>query len=188
MSTTENPKQSGWADSKTAWKRRAGHNITLPTGVKVRVRFPDVAALIRSDALPQELIHTAFMDKFAPDLLRQIVGDPEKERELLANFNDLTDRLAVEMLVEPKLTLEELRELPQEDLEMLKEIAMRERNTDARGVQLGVVPLDVFATFREAHEGLDAAATEGHPPFPDPGCDACREGMRAFSSLRELLV
>jgi hypothetical protein len=187
MATTEAPAKNSWAGSKTAWKRKRVHQITLPTGQQVLARFPDTTTLFQNEAVSSDLIHVAFMDQFAPDMLRAIIGDTDKEAELLKNFNELGDRLAVDMLVEPKLTLEELREIPQEDLDMLKQIAMRERNTDAKGVVLGVVQLDVFTTFREAHERSEDVA-EGHPPFPDPGCDACVEAFREFSSLRELLV
>jgi hypothetical protein len=187
MAVTETAEKSSWAESKTAWKRRTVHNVTLETGMQVRIKFPDAGELIRQDALPDELIHIAFMDQFAPDKLREIIGDAKEEADLLKNFNELGDRLAVEMLVDPKLTLDELRQIPQEDLDMLKQIAMRERDTDARGVKLGVVRLDVFATFREAHErSADVAAD--HPPFPDPDCASCRDAFREFSSLSELLL
>jgi len=188
MEATEAPPQSANGTvSKTAWKRLAVHTITVNSGARLKIKFPDMSSLLRADALPTELVHVAFMDKFAPDMLRQIIGDADKEAELLRNFDDLQNRLIVEMLVEPKLTLDELHLVPQEDLEMLKEIAMRERNTDARGVILGVVPLDVFATFREAHEGSEDVAAD-HPPFPDPDCGLCVEAFRAFSSLGELLL
>jgi hypothetical protein len=188
MEATEAPPQSGNGTvTKTGWKKLTVHSVWCPTGARVKIRFPNMSALFRSNALPTELVHVAFMDKFAPDMLRQIIGDADKEAELLRNFDDLQNRLVVDMLVEPKLTLGELHQVPQEDLEMLKEIAMRERDTDARGVRLGVVSLDAFQTFREAHEGSEDVA-EGHPPFPDPSCRACQQAMREFSSLGELLL
>lgn len=189
MATVEKvPATSGsWADSKTAWKKRRTHNITLDSGAQVRVTYPDMAALFQADALPAELVHVAVMDQFAPDKLRDMIGDADKERDLLRDYYEFGVRLAHAMLVEPKLSLDEFREIPPEDVEMLRDIALRQRDTDARGVKLGVVRLDVFTTFREAHERSEDVA-ESHPPFPDPGCRACLEAFREFSSLSEVLL
>jgi hypothetical protein len=54
---------------------------------------------------------------------------------------------------------------------MVSEIVQRLRVTDARGVRIGVEPLDRWASFREAHG------------CPDQDCPGCAQLVRELSSV-----
>jgi hypothetical protein len=57
-------------------------------------------------------------------------------------------------VVEPKITIDDVPELPYEDIEMLAELATRQRDLDAVGNHIGGLhEVEAFRTFR----GLGAA-------------------------------
>lgn len=185
-----------WASSKDEWKQRSFHNITLPSGLRATIRFPDLEGLIRNDALPERLLGIALRDILGVDdaeaegLAKQVRdGDTSKARELANELTDLQRFLTLEALVEPKVTIEEVEsgEFDARDFEMLRQIAMRERNTDAKGVFLGVVPLDLFTTFRDVHERIGGADWgKDHPAGLVEGCPACETFDRGLSAVRGL--
>jgi hypothetical protein len=74
------------------------------------------------------------------------------------------------------LTPADLAELPEDDLALVAELVMRLRNRDARGVTIGVEPLDRWATFREAHQ-CDDGSSGG------PRCEGCQKVTELFSSV-----
>lgn len=163
--------------SKTAWAGLAVHTITLASGARVKVRFPNVALLLAGDAVPEELRGEA-MRKVSEELFASL-DQPDAAggltEETLKQFDDYHRFLISRSLVEPTLTYDELEEgrptrPPQEDLDLLVEILVRGRDTDAAGVRLGVEPLDRWATFRH-HHGCDES------------CEACAKVIDAFSSV-----
>jgi len=62
-----------------------------------------------------------------------------------------------------ELTIEDTyTDIPEDDLAMVAEIAQRLRARDARGVRIGVEPLDRWAAFRDLHEcGEDCPGCQG---------------------------
>jgi len=82
----------------------------------------------------------------------------------------LLDFLILEMVVEPKLTQDDVDLLPGEDRELLIEIAQRERDTDAVGRRLGVEPLSRWETFRHRHHCAE-------------DCDGCQAVLSDFSTV-----
>jgi hypothetical protein len=180
---------NGWATSLDDWGQRNEHKITLPSGARVVIRFADTGMLIRNGALPQKLKRVALLDFFdskdagermAAQILANEVSDAD---EIAKEYSELKMHLAAEALIEPRVTVEQIEQgaIPPEDLEFIHMILTRERGTDARGVVLGVLPLDLFTTFREAHEDT---LEEGHSPGLDPACPACIYLARSLSSLR----
>lgn len=171
--------------SKGSWISASVHQITLPSGARVKVQMPDLSRLIRSDLLPEDLraaaLRRAFDDlEVAPPLDPNVGNDPEKMQKALEErfamakqLVQFLDFLLTEMMVEPKLSMEEVAKIPGEDRDMLIAIAQRERNTDARGVRLGVAPLNAFHEFRELHGCVDRE--------PE-GCPSCQTLQQLFSS------
>ncbi len=169
----------------SAWSGKALHVVTCPTGFTPTIRFPDLSALIRSDTMPEGLraiaLRTAFDDLELTAPSGEVTGEDEEakrraEEEQYKQAKDLVlmlDTLLVEMIVKPKLTLEEVSQIPGEDRDFLLEIAQRQRHTDALGVRLGVAPLSAFREFRELH---------GCEHVEPPGCEACAALQQQFST------
>jgi len=184
MTITEAPPSSSGGKAGE-WAARAVHNVTLPSGMKVQVRFPDLAILIEGDALPERLRMVA-MEVWAggsPQIVNEKLGEdgqpgkPELNVEIVKDLAALRRHLAAMCLVDPPMTAEDLLTsgVPAEDIDMLGQIAMRERDTDALGVTLGVVPLSRFETFREVH-GCG------------PDCESCETLQGRLSTRRPVSV
>lgn len=184
MSTVETKERAKGPVALSAWKGRANHTITLPSGAVVVIRMPNLATLIRNDQLPEALraaaLRQAFDDLETVEPMGAEATTEEQRKKLLderykatKEMIDLQDGLIVEMMVDPPLTLEEVQLIPAEDRDMLIEIAQRDRFVDALGVRLGVAPLSAFREFRELHGCVDRE--------PE-GCEACKTLQQRFSS------
>ncbi len=187
---------SGWADSAEQWAQRKRHNVVLPSGQKAVIEIPMLGPLVLGGAVPDDLAELARTEithelgllgayagkvaelaKAAEPAHESADGEkaeapPEGLAELTTTFNRLLKWLVSEhVLVEPKLTVEELSDerFPLEDLDWLYGVAMRRVDEDALGRRLGVAPLDAFATFRRLH-----GCTED--------CEGCRALLDAFST------
>lgn len=132
--------------SKSAWTGRKVHtDITLPSGMKVDITLPNLPALIKSGALPNELIEVATKAATNKDI-------PEDLFERLDEFNRF---LVAKTVVKPAITEDEVDQLPSEDIEMLVEFATRQRDMDAIGHHYaGLETVDSFRQFRR----LDASS------------------------------
>jgi hypothetical protein len=172
---------SSVSDRAAEWAKKAVHRITLESGMEVEIRLPDLAILIEGDALPERLrtVAAELWQTGAPALVGAPDGEgpPSLDMEMVKGLAALRRHLAAMCLVDPPLSAEELQSsgVPAEDIDLLASIAMRERDTDARGVKLGVMPLSRFDTFREEH---------GCPP----DCPACEAVSGRFSTRRGNVV
>lgn len=189
MSTTatRSPAQrSNGVTSLDAWRKAAIHEITCPTGARVKVKFPDLVSIASGDALPEHLKNAALLE-LAQSMSGGTAAAVTAETggaatpgglsvEQVHGIRELYEWLITETVVEPRITVEDLPRLPSEDKEFLAEIASRQRETDALGVHLGVVPLSRFARFRAAHGCDDRDA--GAP------CKACEELQNDVSTAR----
>lgn len=187
----------GFASSKDELRAAAVHRVNGYSG-RYLVRFVDLEALITEDALPERLLGIALREVLGSnDDVKRVAekiraGDMDEPKQVVTDLIELQRWITIESVVAPKFTLQELTsgEFDVRDFELLRQIAMRERNTDAKGVFLGVVPLDLFTTFRETHEligGADwASKGEGHPAGLVESCPACQTLERALSNAREL--
>jgi len=166
VSTAAPSNSSPGTDAKQGWARRAVHHITLPSGMEVDVRIPDMGALVAADAVPDHL-RGAVLKRLADDI-NTFVDDQaetspgsrhtsvEELEQAMKTGAEINDWIVTYMLVEPRLTMDDMRpdsenRPPEEDLELLVKIAQRERDTDARGVRLGVEPLNRMERFRHHH-------------------------------------
>lgn len=194
---TETPKSKSVSGNGTPtleqWGEAGQHRAWMHSGLRPLLKIPDLATLIRNDAVPTELMGIALREvlgsnedgKKLADQVRR--GDLKEATELVNQIIDLQRYLAVECIVEPKVTMADVEagRIPGEDLELIRQIAMRERNTDAKGVFLGVLPLDAFATFRDCHSSRDEGADpfEGHPAGLVEGCTACQAFVDELSTV-----
>jgi hypothetical protein len=176
------------SDSLAAWKKRRSHHVTLDSGAEVDILFQDLGKLIQGDAVPKELTQIALQQSLAPgEAVRKIfeqieAGETEKTMELARQLDDLDKWMVSESVVHPKLSRDDVDELPPGDVEMLCDIIGRRRKTDAKGVFLGIVPLDLFTTFRDLHKGNQ---DENHQAGLDPDCPACQSGVELLSDVGE---
>jgi hypothetical protein len=178
------PKPPDWAGTAANWKARGGpHRITLPSGMRVQARVLGLASLARLDGLPDDLtdavvLHVANLEQGG---LPAVIGaelaaqktDPEAAARLakhVADFALLTRHLVAEALVEPAMTVGDLDQVPEDDLEMLMRIVTGRQAFDAAGIRIGVEPVDAWATFRHEHECSE-------------DCPRCIEARRRLSSL-----
>jgi hypothetical protein len=129
--------------TKAGWKRNAVHTIVLHSGTVVKVRIPDLAKMIEVGTIPQNLMDSALGMASNPSMA------DKPGRELMATQREFTDLVTLHTVVEPKLTEEDVADIPYEDKEMLVEIATRNRNLDAEGSHIS--GLDKSEKYRRFH-------------------------------------
>jgi len=123
MSTTT-PKKRNLSD----WSKAKTHEITLPSGYVVDVEIPDLPKMIKTGHLPNHLIDAA---------LGAVEGNKKIDREFVEQQREFVNHIVILTVVNPKLTLEEVEEVPVEDRELIAEIATRQRDLDAVGHHVG---------------------------------------------------
>jgi hypothetical protein len=138
MSTTEVK-----AVSTAAWKKAKVHNIMLPSGVRVDIVIPDLARLIETGQVPQNLLDAALG-------LAGQHNDQKPTVELIKQEREFTDMLVKLSVVNPKLSDEDLDDLPYEDKEKIVKIANRQHDLDAEGEPIaeGLAKSDKYRKFR----------------------------------------
>jgi hypothetical protein len=182
------------------------HKATFPTGTELVFVIPNETMLIRADKLPEHLTEIALYAAAYPDGAEgymadvavrasrtsdvavrasrtsdDAVADAAAQARLKKAVKDgleLRDWLVAEMLVEPKVTPEEVAggDFPQADIEMLIEFAERRRNVDAAGNQLPIVLLEDFARFRDVNGSQPDRESGGGDEQVVSGADAGSDG------------
>lgn len=131
-----------------AWKKAKRHTVTLPSGVSVEIELPNIQFLLKTGQIPNSLVQ--IVTKAATDSSFRVTP------EMLAEQWDYTSFLVAKTVVEPAVTVEEVAELPSEDVEMIVDFALRNRDLDALGHHLsGLETQESFRRFR----GLDIGDT-----------------------------
>lgn len=127
-----------------SWKKSKDHEITLPSGTKVKIALPNLPLLIKAGQIPNSLL----------DIVVQAQGgDFKVTPELLAEQADYTSFIVAKTVVDPHIDEADVADLPYEDVEMIMDFAMRNRDLDAVGHHLsGLDQVKDFRRFR----GLDA--------------------------------
>ena len=131
--------------SKSGWKKAGVHTVTLPSGVVVNIRIPNLAAMAQAGELDNDLLQYA-----VPNL--PVSEDeeltPEQKKENLTKLASFHQWLVSKTLVDPALSPEEVKDtVPTPDLEVLVELASRRRDMDVKGHHIG--GLEVSADFRK---------------------------------------
>lgn len=137
----------------STWKKAAVHpDITLPSGTKVTIKLPDIPKMIESGQIPNELVDLAVT-------VAQGGRNVPSGTELVGKQIEFTKRLLTVTVIEPKITEEDVTELPVEDRELLVNLATRATDLDAVGNQIG--GLHKQAQFRalrgipDGYEGVE---------------------------------
>lgn len=125
------------------WKRAGVHDVTLNSGFECQVRIPDIPRLIKAGEIPNELVEVS---------VKAAQGVLAIDRELLEQQADFAIKLVPLTVVEPKITEEDVASgnIPYEDIELIMELATRQRDVDAVGKHLG--GLEKVASFRALRE------------------------------------
>ena len=175
--------KSSWrAAPLDAWQRRAVHTVTGFSGQRLKIRIPGIATLLEHGDLPEDLVALAVAELTDVAGAASWVAQPEDMNEKMGRieaFGRFQRHLVCSAIVaveteegwqDVELSLDDLEMLPEDDLAMVAEIVQRLRGQDARGVRIGVEPLDRWATFRKAHA------------CPDEGCEGCAKLQDEFST------
>ncbi len=135
--------------STAAWKKAAVHTITLHSGSVVEIKIPDLPKLIEAGTIPASLVDSAISVAGAVNR-----GTPETpSRELIIQEGEFKDILVRLTVVNPKLSEEDVKEIPTEDKEIITEIATRQRDVDAEGNHIsGLDKSEQFRRFRRIGE------------------------------------
>lgn len=137
--------------SKSGWKKAAIHKgVVCPSGAVISIKLPNLPKLAESGEIPNELVDLA--------TAAEQVTPGEVPKDVLEKLSKLQDFLVAETVFEPKITPEEVSDLPYEDLTFLAELAHRRRDVDALGNQIaGLDALDKYATFRDDDDSDEAS-------------------------------
>lgn len=138
---TSTPEQTK-AATKTGWKKAKVHEgVTLPSGTVVSVTLPNLAQMLKAGDIPNQLLEQALSLRTAKTIDADAI---DKSWEFAVKIVPAT-------VAEPRITEEDVSDLPIEDVEMLVAFATRNTDTDAVGHQLG--GLETLRSFR-AHRGI----------------------------------
>jgi len=181
--------------SLSAWQARAVHTITCPSGQRLKIRIPGIGTLLEHGDLPEDLIEIALLElsaengatgELAAELARANGDNRGQVLERIRRYGTFQRELVRAAVTAVETSAGEWQEvslsaddvasgaLPEDDLALVAEIVQRLRGHDAKGVRIGVEPLDRWATFREAH-GC------GEPG--DASCEGCQKLVAALSSV-----
>jgi len=123
------------------WKKAALHYPLLPSGSRVGIKIPDLPRLIEAGQIPQHLLDAAL------GVAEQ--SDARPTPELIAQQREFTDTLVCLTVVEPKISMTDMADVPYEDKEFLVAIATRQRDLDAEGEHIaGLTRSEKFRKFR----------------------------------------
>lgn len=129
-----------------AWKQKAVHTVTLPSGAVVQIVVPNLPAIVKSGVLPSELLPLAKAAAFGTS--------GELSDDMVEKLPELQRELAILTSHSPKLDSTTVDQVPYEDVIMLSEFAIRTRDTDALGEHIsGMEKLSDFARFRDLGSG-----------------------------------
>lgn len=195
MSDTKERVPATLKHSPAAWSSAGLHRAQLESGTWVRFRFPDLSMLAGAGKVPEHLLATA-LARIAKELkLLMEPGvelPPEAEatidHERLALNTELNHWLLTQMIhavsedgehfVDVELTLEQAEAIPAEDKILLFDLAERLRDTDARGVVMGVTPIARFVRFLQAHRRHGLCG---------PDCPGCADLTNEARTLETVL-
>lgn len=125
------------------WKKKAEHTITLPSGAIVTLRIPNLPLMLKAGSIPNELLAVA------KQAVNQQVPTPEETDGLIESIADFQEYLVLEAVTDPQIEAADYPKIPYEDVEMIADIATRQRDMDAVGHHIGgLEAIDSFRRFR----------------------------------------
>ena len=120
-----------------SWKSAKTHTITLPSGTKVGIVIPNLPLLMKTGRIPNHLVEAAV----------ELQGKRQITAQDLEDQYEFVKTVVVLTVQEPFISEDDVDELPFEDLEMIVQFAMRERDTDAVYHHIG--GLELVDSFRD---------------------------------------
>jgi hypothetical protein len=126
-----------------AWKKSKFHTVTLASGAVVDIKIPNLPELVSAGEFPNHLVEVA---------INVATGDSKVTPEEIKSQAEFYRNLITKTVVSPELTLDDVKELPFEDIELLSAIATRQRDVDALGHH--IAGLDESADWRK-FRGID---------------------------------
>lgn len=148
MSTdpTETEFQLTQPKSAAAWVKAKYHTIALPSGVEVEISIPNLPMLAKTGVIPNDLIQSA---------VGVMNGTEELTEELVREQAVFYNKLISIAVHAPKVSEEQVPELPYEDIELIVEIATRQRDVDALGRHIAGLHLSKeWVSFRKKLSGV----------------------------------
>lgn len=137
------------AVSKTEWGKAGTHTISLPSGIEVDIRVPDLPRLAAMGKLDNSLLADATPPA---DPNEEVVAvedahekTPEERKAALKEFAEFNAWLVSITVVDPAVTKEEALDpsiVPTEDSEVIVEFATRRRDMDVKGHHLAGLETD----------------------------------------------
>jgi len=143
MSTNEAPKKA--TNTLAAWKKAKVHTITLASGAVVEIQIPNLPELVSAGEFPNHLVEVA---------INVASGDTKVTPEEIKSQAEFYRNLVTRTVVSPELTLDDVKDLPFEDIELLSSIATRQRDVDALGLHIaGLDKSEEWRRFRGVEYG-----------------------------------
>lgn len=135
-----------------AWKKAKYHSVVLASGSEIELSIPNLPVLAKTGQIPNDLISAA---------VGVISGETQITPELLAEQADFAAKLVSIAVHSPKVKEDEVNDLPYEDIELIVEIATRQRDVDALGRQIaGLHKSKEWLDFRAKLSGFTAVEDE----------------------------
>jgi len=133
--------------TKTQWFKAGRHEgVTLPSGTIVTIQIPNLGLMMKTGQLPNSLIEAA--------VDQQNNGSAEVTREMIEQQWEFYAFLVSKTVAEPQITIDEVEQVPAEDIEMIIEFATRQRDMDAVYKHLsGLETQESFRKFRGIASG-----------------------------------
>jgi len=167
-------------------RKRKGVLATGPSGAVYRIRKVNLARHAEAGGMTAQLRRAAVeaMTKGGGTPEGTIAQlDPDVLQEMLEQEREVSDRLVLATVIEPKLTPEDLGGddleddpvLPAVDYEWLLAVAQGKRVQDGQGrILWGPAPLDLWDVWRDAHKR--------HGLCSDEDCAACEEAVEIMTA------
>lgn len=132
------------------WKKNKRHQVTLPSGAEVTIQIPNLPLLAKAGQVPNKLLEIV-LGAQKPDF--------QVTPEMLGDQSEFAAFLVTHTVVDPVVTDADVAELPYEDVEMVMDFALRNRDFDAVGKHIaGLEKIESFRRFRGLDTGYEDAA------------------------------
>lgn len=125
---------------KSAWGKRAVHEVTLPSGAIVEIKLPNLGQLIKSGNIPNSLLDSAL----------EVENAKEVTKDLIEKNFEFATYIVPRTVVSPEITEDDVLDgsIPAEDVELIVAFASRRTDMDAANRHIG--GLDTVQSFRDA--------------------------------------
>lgn len=143
------------SDTVTAaqWKKLKTHPITLPSSAVVDIEIPDLPNLVKTGAIPNELVDVAI----------GVANGKKVTREDIIQQADFYNKLCAITVKNPAVSEDDFASgaVPFEDKELIVELATRQRDLDAVGHHIGgLEKVSAWRSFRgisDSYEDVESS-------------------------------